>query len=227
MGDDFRYSCTVPCIMDFPHLFTPKAFGAKGKESGTPKYSANFIFDPANNPNHKIDVDAIKALCVQAARAKWPGRDMKNSGLKFPWRTGEKIVEKQKRKKGDNYKGDQDHLLGKLLIAGRSKYEPKLAVLLNGKVADLDGNTREAHKAKFYSGCEVLVEFNFVAYDGVGDANPDGVTAYLNTVLSLNKGARLASSGGSAAETFRGYIGTQSAEDPTGGEDLGDDLSDL
>jgi hypothetical protein len=70
-------------------------------------------------------------------------------------------------------------------------------------------------KPKFYFGVEVLPQFNFVAYDGVGN-NLDGVTAYLNMVFTTNKGKRL-SGGASAAETFKGYAGHTSTEDPTAG----------
>jgi len=44
------------------------------------------------------------------------------------------------------------------------------------------------------------------------------VTAYLNMVCVTEKGPKLAGGGQSASEVFKGYIGTTSQEDPTGGE---------
>lgn len=212
------FSLTAPAILAHPNLFEPRAFGAKGKETGEKKYSANIVLDPTN-PANKSDLDAMKAVAATVAKARWPGRDLKT--LKFPFSSGDKIVAKRQEKKGTTYNGDADFQKGKVIIACRSKYEPRLAVIENGRITDLEGPARLAAKGKFFFGCEVLAQVNFVPYDGVG-ANPDGVTCYLNMVVSLNKGTRL-SGGASAAETFRGYVGHTSAEDPTGGEQIADD----
>ncbi len=212
------YNLTTPAILAHPNLFEPRAFGAKGKETGEKKYSANLVLDPAD-PKQKADIDGMKAMAAAVAKARWPGRDLKT--LKFPFTSGDKLIAKRKEKKGTTYSGDADFQTGKVIIAGRSKYEPRLALLEGGKLIDLDGPARAAAKQKFFFGCEILAQVNFVAYDGVG-ANPDGITCYLNMVVSLNKGTRL-SGGASAAETFRGYVGHTSAEDPTGGEQIADD----
>lgn len=207
MSDDNKglVSLTKPVILDFPNIFEPRAIGKKGKEQGKPKYSANFIF-PADHPDLKVLVSAAK----EVASAQWPGRELKS--LKFPFEKGEKAAERAKAKGKDG-----DYLLGTTVMVSRSQYEPRLSVIENKKLVELEGPARVAAKSKFYRGVEVLAQFNLVPYDGVG-GNPDGVTAYLNMICSLNQGKRMAG-GASAAEVFKGYAGAVSGEDPTGGED--------
>lgn len=207
------FSTTAPVPMYHPNLFEARAFGPKGKESGTPKFSANFAFDPTAD-----DLKNLKALAVKVARAKWPDRPLKE--LSFPFADGDKLAEKAKNKNKDG-----SYNAGKVIVAARSKYEPRLSGVENGKTIDYEGAARAAAKGKFYFGVEVLAQFNLVAYDGVGN-NPDGVTAYLNMVFTTGKGKRVAG-GASASEVFKGYVGTTSQVDPTGGAgkpDLDDEI---
>lgn len=210
-GSEGLYSFTEPVVMAHPALFEPRGFGKKGKETGEPKYSANFVFNPDS-----ADLKAMKALAVKVARAKWPDRDLKT--LQFPFANGDKLADKRKAKSG---KDDGAYQRGKVVIAARSKYEPRLAGIENGKIVDYEGEARIKAKPKFYFGVQVFAQVNFVAYEGVGN-NPDGVTAYLNMVFSTGKGEKIAG-GASAAETFKGYVGHVSAEDPTAGAEQLDD----
>lgn len=203
------YTLTEPTTLTFPNLLEAKAVQVKGKASGEPKYSSNFEFDPESE-----DLKALKAKAVAVARAKWPGRDLKE--LSFPFTSGDKLAEKAKAKSKD-----REFSRGKIVVTARSKYQPRLSVVEGGKIVDLEGDAIKARGRVFYSGVSALAQFNLVAYDGVGN-NPDGVTAYLNMAVSLNKGAKLAG-GASAAEVFKGYIGTASDEDPTGA-DLDDEI---
>lgn len=206
MGEQVKgetYALTIPVVMTHPALFVPRAFGKKGKETGEPKYSSNFLFDPANT-----DLVAMKGLAAKVAKARWPGRAL--SELKFPFSNGDKVADKRKEKSG---KDDGDFNRGKVVIAARSKFQPALSGVENGKVVDYTEDTIAPAKKKFFFGAEVLAEFNFVPYDGVGN-NPDGVTAYLNKVFATGKGTRIAGQT-SAAETFKGYVGSASVEDPT------------
>jgi hypothetical protein len=205
MADEVKsgslYNLTEPVQMTFPNLMTPKAFGAKGKESGEPKYSANFGFKLDS-----ADLKAMKARCAQVAKAKWPGRDLKE--LVFPFTAGDKLADKAKAERKD-----REFYRGLVILAARSKYEPRLSGIENGVAVDYEGDARKAAAGKFYPGVFVLAQFNFVAYPGVG-RNPDGVTAYLNMVFTTGKGTRL-STGQTAAEVFKGYVGHASSEDPT------------
>jgi hypothetical protein len=211
------YSLTKPVILAHPNLAVARAFGPKGRESGTPKFSANLVLDRDSD-----DLKALQALAAQVAKAKWPGRPFKDADpkktIQFPFTNGDKLADKRKAAG----KSDGEFQRGKVIIAARSKYAPRLSALQGGKVVDFeDENARKAALPLFYFGAEVLAQLNLVAYDGVG-ANPDGVCAYLNMVFATGKGKRL-SGGVSAAESFKGYAGTASYEDPTGGVDSLDD----
>lgn len=210
-GKGAAFNLTVPVTMTFPNLFTPRAFGAKGKETGDPKYSANFSFEPEST-----DLKAMKASCAAVAKAKWPGRAFVNAedpsqSLVFPFTSGDRLADKAKREKKD-----REFYRGKIILASRSKYQPRLSGIENGNAVDYEADMLKTVTAKFYPGVLVLAQFNFVAYPGVG-RNPDGVTAYLNMVFTTGKGPRL-NTGQSAAEVFKGYVGHVSAEDPTGGQ---------
>lgn len=205
------FNLTAPVVMAFPNLFVPKAFkGTNGKELGDAKYSGNFIFPP-DSP----DLKDMKALAVKIARASRPTADLKT--LAFPFRSGDKLADAAKAKKKDG-----EYQRGKVVISARSKYQPKLANFQNGKIVDLDEQGQERFKSQFYPGVLVYVSFNFVWHDEVG-GNPAGVNAYLQTVLTTNKGERLAG-GKTASEVFSGYVGNVSAEDPTTGNTVDDEI---
>lgn len=191
-------------VMTFPNLLEPKAVTINGKTSGDPKYSVNLEFDPASP-----DLAACKAKAAAVARAKWPGVEFNT--LAFPFTAGDKLADKAKAKGKD-----REFSRGKVVLTARSKYQPRLSVIENGKIRDLEGDAIKAMgRTAFFSGAEVLAQVNFVAYDAVGN-NPPGVAAYINMVVSTQKGTKL-TGGASAAEVFSGYIGTSSSEDPTGG----------
>lgn len=230
MSDDKQqlgsFDLTVPVVMSHPHLLVAQKFKRNGKEQGEPKFSASFVL-PADN----ADLAGLKAKAMAVAKAKWPGRniaeDFKAKAFAFPFSAGDALIAKRVKKLSDankEYAGDADFQKGATILKGSSKFQPRLAVVANGSIVDLTAQTLAAHTAKFYFGVLCLAQFNFVAYDGVGQ-NPDGVTAYLNMVLSLNRGEKLTSGGPSAAEVFKGYAGNLSAEDPTGGVDVNDDIS--
>lgn len=212
------YTSNVPAPLIFPSIFEARAFKNKktGKDKGDPKYSAGFLLDPVKN---KADIDGIKAICVSAARAEWPGVDLKT--LKFPFESGDKRIEKFKaglEKDGKSYEGQRDFEAGKFVITARSKFQPRLGGLVNGKIVDFEDDAAKARaKPTFYFGAECFYEINFVAYEAVNEGS-NGVTAYINQVVSLNRGEKLTKGGGqSAAETFKDYLGAAVSEDPTGG----------
>jgi hypothetical protein len=204
-----RFNATEVAVLLHPTLFEPKPVGKKGKASGPPKYSASFLLDPDG-----ADYKALRAMAAATAKAKWPGRDLNT--LKWPWSDGSKLADKRKAQG----KEDGEFQRGKKVLVARSKYEPRLAVIEAGRIKDLDGPARAAAKAKFFFGAEVLYEVAFQAYDGV-EPNPDGVNAFLNIVVATGGGKRMAGTGTSAAEAFKGYAGSATTEDPTDGP--GDD----
>jgi hypothetical protein len=202
-----RYVFTVPVRMPFGNLIVPVPVGRKGKAKGEPKYSGTFLLaiDGA-------DLKAAKAKAAEVAKARWPGRDLKE--LKFPFTTGDKRAEKSKAAGKDGA-----FFAGTVVLDARSKYEPRLAILEGKTVRDLEGAQRALEgKTKFYNGCFVVPQVNFVPYDGQaenGVGNPDGVTAYLDAVLWVKDGPRIG--GSSGAEVFKAYAGTVSGESATEG----------
>jgi len=213
------FNLTMPVPMVFPNVFVARQFKKNGKPTGEPKFDAAFVFEPDSE-----DLKAMKALAIKAAKAKWPARDiaadLKANNFTFPFSDGTKKADKRK----NLGKEDGEYQRGKVVITGRSKFRPALAILENGNCVDLTEETQiAAHKSKFYSGVECLAQFNFQAFEGGN--GPDGVNVYLNMVLSTNRGKKIAgtSGGASAAATFSGYVGKASGEDPTGGEDEGSD----
>lgn len=210
------YNLTQPVVMSFPHVLEPKVFTENGRPKGEPKYSASFNF-----PADSEDLKALKALAAKLAREKFPDKPFfvtTTEGVKipqifFPFSSGDKLAEARKTKG----KNDGEYMVGKVIMVARSKYEPRLSYVEKGKIIDCEGEmAKQAAKNKFYNGVEVLAQFNLVPYDAVGSTGLPGVAVYLNMVLSTGKGARL-SGGQSASEAFKGYVGSVSAEDPTGG----------
>ena len=220
------YNLTQPVIMSFPQLLEPKAFTENGKAKGQPKFSANLNFDINSE-----DLKAIKTLAAKLARAKWPDKPFfvtTTDGVKipeviFPFASGDKLADIRKQKGKD----DGEYMRGKVVLSARSKFEPRLSYIENGKIIDLESEmAKQANKGKFYPGVEVLAQLNLSPYEGVGATGKPGVTAYLNMVLSTGKGARI-SGGQTASEAFKGYVGAVSAENPMApgaGADMSDDI---
>jgi hypothetical protein len=223
MAKTVSFDITVPVVLAHPNLLEAKKYKRNGKETGDAKFSASFVFD-ADHP----ELENLKKAAIKAAREMWPDRDIpaafKAGELKFPWTSGDKLIEKRSaRLKKDNkeYDGKADYMKGKVVVKASSKFDVALAAVVSGKIIDLDSPELKAkHKGLFYFGVQALGTIAFMAYDAVsGDENAkDGVTAYLQCVLSTGKGERLAG-GVSAAERFKGYQGTLSAESPTEGMD--------
>lgn len=201
MADPNVYSLTAPVSASYLNLIVPRAVGKKGHTQGDPKFSANFRF----KPDHP-DLRGIVAMAQKVAAQKWPGRDLKT--IKMPYAAGDKLADKAKAEGRDR---EEDR--GLVILVSRSKFQPGLAGIVNGAVLDLTGDAIKAHQDLFYNGVEVFAQFNFQPYEGGGQ--PDGVTAYLNMVLSTGKGQKLKGGGGaSAAETFSAYAGKPTAENP-------------
>lgn len=219
------YAFPVPIPSTFPNLLEAKAVQRNGKATGEAKFSLNFEGDPQVEAHAKW-IAGVKAKALEVARAKWPGRDfaaesrtVDKEGLKriptfvFPWSNGSDLAD------GAKARGkDREFSRGKFVLTARSKFQPRLSAIVGGKLVDFEGDAIKANAKYFYSGVEVLAEVNFQAYDGVQPNGADGVTAYLNLVVSTNKGAKLTGGGRSASEVFSGYLGTISNVDPTGGE---------
>lgn len=219
------FQLTQPVVMSFPQLFEAKAFMENGKAKGEPKYSCNLNFEASST-----ELEAIKKLAAKLARAKWPDKPFsvttttgeKIQQIFFPFASGDKLADARK----DKGKDDGAFMRGKVVISARSKFAPILSYY-DGKVIDLTTDmAKDAAKGRFYSGVEVLAEINLVPYDAVGSNGKPGVAAYLNRIMSTGKGAAI-SGGKSSAETFKGYAGSVSTDNPMapgGAADMSDEI---
>jgi hypothetical protein len=108
-------------------------------------------------------------------------------------------------------------------------FMPAMAVALSkSEVFDVKTPEQFATAAKyFYSGAYLMPTFGLHWYLGIKEGDAMGVSLYLNTVVFIKDGPKLGTPQRSAAETFKGYIGSISAEDPTGGaeEELDDEIA--
>jgi len=207
-----RFTSKDVAVLNYPNIFTPRAFKGKGGVAqGDPKYDAALEIAADS-----LDLKPLKAAAVAVARAKWPDRDFKTD-FQFPWTLGDKLADKAKTKGKD-----REVSRGRVVLVARSQFPPRLSVIENGDIADYFDDRRPMAKEVFYSGVKVFFVVTFNAYEGVG-ANPDGVNAYLDWLVSTKTGARLATSA-SGADVFKGYAGKVSAEDPTTADHTDDDF---
>lgn len=199
---------SAPAEIAFPPALFEKRKATP--QSRDPRWEMALLFD-ADHP----DLPAIKAVCKRIAESKSPGITASATAWKFPWASADNFIEKQRATKGDKAP-DNDFMRGKVLFNSHTLlYEPRLSVLMPGRgVVDFKDEARATVRDKFYAGCQVLAEFNFVWYPS--NNGPPGVTAYLNKVCSLNKGERRGG-GQSSSDTFSAYVGKVSAIDPTAG----------
>ena len=194
----------------FPVLFTPQKFKKDGKEQGEAKFSASYLF-----PEGSEELANLKAKAIKIAKAKWP--DLGKEGLqalKFPFTKGTLL-----KKKAEAKDRDGDFYDGQVMLKSSSKFAPDV---LDGRQ---DPPAETLDQKLIFSGAYVAAEVNFVAYNGDddedGNPKPGGVTCYLNTIVFVAGGKRIA--GRDAAASFRGLSGSASSEDPTAGGSADDD----
>ncbi len=237
MAEDIKFTMTKPGILAHPNVVTPKAFSQNGKPAAADAkkvYSASFVI-AQDHP----DVAPMKQNILAAAKALWPGVNIieaiKAGSIKVPFSTGDRIADKRVAKlkaqgKEDDHKGD--YMRGQVVFKASSDFPPGLGVA-RYKMAVIDGVERKVfdgpidvteenkgmHKGAFYFGTQACGRFTYRAYE-VNDTK--GVKAYLDMVLTFNRGKKLAGEK-SAAEAFKGVAGMVSTEDPTGGENTLDD----
>lgn len=213
-----RYQLLKPQLASFLNIDEPRKVKRNGKEVGEAKFSLNLELLADSD-----DLKNIRARIVSQARAMWPslnvGEAIKSGALIVPLEDGDKIADKQKGKGKP-----REWSRGRQVLTARTKNAPGVGIITGGQIVQLDGKAEIVARksAFFFTGVEVLAELDFVAYDAVDDAGKPGVTCYLNSVLSTGKGEKLIK-GRDLKETFSGYAGIDSTEDPTGGSAAGDD----
>jgi hypothetical protein len=211
MSENIGITLIPEAALVFPDLFEAKAFMRNGKPQGEPKFGGTFLI-PLDSTltdtqgNVIIDVAGLKAVAVKVADAKWPGRNL--GELNFPFKDGDKEAARVgAARAAAGKKGDSDFYKGNLVLKTSSKFQP----------AVLGGAEKQPiiDPSKIYSGVIVTAEVNFVTYNKINPDAKDGVTAYLNSVLVIRDGSRIA--GRDASQSFSGIGGGSSNYDPTAG----------
>lgn len=215
MGKSREFQTTLPVtlLLFNDTLHTPKAFKDQktGKEKGDPKYQATFLIDPSNP-----DLEAMKALTREIAKEN-NVTDFKE--IVWPFKNGDKEADRLKAKTPPK---NGEYLRGKVFIRTDSLNPPALGVFKDGDpkkglIECNDPILLSRLKPQFYSGVQVIAVINFSYYAAVKEGDKPGIKAYLNGVVSFNKGERLGRK--SLAERFKGYAGAAVDTNPTEGDD--------
>lgn len=164
-----------------------------------------------------MDLPAINAALVQAAKDVWPGRAL--TELRFPLKDGTKLADKAEKRNREYFRGHKV-LTIKAPLQNRKK-EPLQAPAvfdIRSPSTQLPNGTAE-EMARIdrlvFSGAYVCAQLNFKGTKGNGSNIQDGVTCYLNALIFVKDGERIG--GFDGATVFSGIIGRQSAESPTAG----------
>ncbi len=223
-NQDNIYQMTHPAPLIWSHLITPQPEHTRGKTVFKTSYNGVFLLTK-EHPDWAPIASKMQALAAKDL----PG----NSTPSFPGL--DRDAEGKLSISGDNVANaakaagkDREWARGKIMFKAQSNVKtlkgdllmpPRLVVLLNGKYVNYGTSEapRELAAKFFYSGVLAVGTFMFSSYEGFGG----GVTAYLNEVLSLNSGERIA--GGPDAEEkygdagkFSQYTGHVSNVDPVG-----------
>ena len=213
-----QFDSMVPWTGTFMNLDKPKAITQSTRE--TPKFSGNFEIDKGSTEEKRI-----RAAIVEAARQLWPNMDVgaaiREGRINVPLHDGDKLADKAKQKSADSGKSRlREWSRGKVVLIARSKdeYPPAVTIRENGKTVECETLDAVARiKGKYlYAGVQALFGVRLNAYEGVGADGKPGVNAYLEAVESLGVGERLIAQK-DRTERFRGYVGLEKDEDPTGG----------
>ena len=206
-----NYQMTHPAPIVWNYLVTPKPERTDNKGR---VFRAAYETTILLTPEHP-DWQPLRGLM----RAALPA----GAAEKFPVDLGDTIADEAKAKNKD-----REWARGKIMLGVKSAVKkqdgsllmpPRLFVLLNGKYESF-GVTNERILATpyFYSGVQAIGTFTINGYEGMGG----GVNLYLNEVLSLNVGERIA--GGADPDEkygdpsrFAHVTGHVSAVDPTKG----------
>lgn len=218
------FESLVPWMGSFLNLDKPRAVSGSPRE--VPKFSINAEIDKDSQ-----EIKRLRAAIMECARAKWPtmdvGEAIRSGRLNVPLSDGDKLADKAAQKSADTGKRrEREWSRGKMVLIARCKdeYPPAVTFRENGQTVTADSLDAVSRiKSKYlYTGVSILFAVRLNAYDGVGQDGKPGVNAYLQAVESLGVGAKLIAAK-DPTERFRGYVGIESNEDPTGATAAGSD----
>jgi hypothetical protein len=178
------YEFEAPVILYYSDLFVPKSYMENGVAKGAPKYKMQVIIH-----NNDPQLAALKALAVQvAAEGGFENAgerfklDKKAGGLSHPFTPGSKIIDAAAAK-GKDVTKIRALLANTTIFRATSARQPRLYA----PVAGLPVLTTD--EKFFYTGALVLPVVYLNAFEGMGG----GVNAYVNDILAIPGGERLAS----------------------------------
>lgn len=214
MANDPQNVVEVSGILVHPHVAEPHQFKnpRTQKPEGPPKYEAGIIIE--------LDADDAKAVRSIVKRlGEEHGADLKTMAKPIASGTVKADARAaQCRAMNPPREPDGEYQRGKMVLTARSQYPAQLGVLTNGTIINLDTPEKiKANAGKFYFGTECAAEVAFEWHDKIG-GNPAGVHCYLNSLLTMNKGQRLAGPR-PASERFKGFAGRSSDVDPGTNDD--------
>ncbi len=208
-----RFVLSSAVRLVWPSVVTPKAAHTHNGISYKSQYEGRFLFRP-DHPDLPEVRRIIGALTVATFGAIKPG-------LKFPIEAGDPLADAGKAKTPPV---DREFFRGMGVLTAHSvvtkqngdKARPPTLVLFRGgeDYRVFGEDERNAAAPFFYPGVEVLGEFSFSAFTGMGG----GVTCYLNELVSLNTGERMAGAYDPATKygaAASRHVGTVSSVDPT------------
>lgn len=236
MAETVRYTLIKPARLLFSSI-TAKSAPRVAQGTATPKFSGTFGIEKEDfDPIVQIMVDAIKAelgaftnpgdyylACMSGMTAG--KRAMQKAEFDAQGKTPDEAfkIKEKAEKRAELYKPFAG------IITASSQYDVSLARLEGGKIVDIPDEEHaraQAGKDLFYPGAYVVPAVAFKAFRRKTMEAKDGVTAYLQNVLFIRKGERLAGAGGPANnEVFDSYAG-YSDFDPTANAPSNKDLDD-
>lgn len=217
-----RFTLSHEVRLVWESVITPKAEHKYNGSIIPAKFEAKFLIGPTH-PDREAIIEIVNDL---AAQTFGPNFSETHPGLKFPISTGDKLADEGRAMDPPK---DREFFRGMGVIDAHSAYKKQ-----NGQLAKPPGlilyrgegdyrvfgeDERMSAKPFFYNGVEVLGEFSFSPYTGMGG----GVTCYINELVSMNTGERLAgatdlaSKYGAAASR---HVGTVHQVDPTVGAEV-------
>jgi hypothetical protein len=221
------YTFKEPVRMCYSNLVAARAFTPKkgSAPKGDPRFDATFLLAP-DSP----DLVALKDLVIAEAKAMFPGKrliarrltqeelDAGCVEIAVPWKDGTKQADKAK---AESPSKDKEFMRGFIVVKASSKFAPALSGIEGGKIVEYDKpDMRPTLDKLFYGGAFVAPHVALHSYPAKDD-KPGGVGLYVNAAIFIKHGPKIGGRSINAAEVFKGYAGTVSAEDP--GSNDGDD----
>ena len=208
MADKTYYMFDEAVPMMFPDLFDPKPLKLDNGSAAAPKFSAQFLLDPAT-----ATFKRVKELILSTAEEAFGNKKLcrmplfddeaednelklhQNPGRSHCLLEGERIIERAMARAIKNQREFDEkklaHLKGKFVLVAKSgvDYPPRLAAIVNDQPVEFNAGNRTTAQAYFYPGVRVVPGVSISSYAIKGGGS--GINAYLQSVFSTGEGERM------------------------------------